>query len=50
METVIEKAIKALAEKAKVAGDACDAMQYTQAALNMAQTAATLSNTKKHLS
>ena len=50
METAINDAIKALAEKAKGAGAACDAMQYTQAALNLAQTAATLANTKKHLS
>lgn len=50
METVINDAIKALAEKARLASASCDAMQYTQAALNLAHTAATLANTKNHLS
>lgn len=49
METAINDAIKALAEKAKAA-QPHEAMHLTQAALNLAQTAATLANTKKHLS
>lgn len=49
MKTAIENAIKVLAEK--ITGDvkAADALHFTQSALNMAQTAATLANTKKHL-
>ena len=50
MESVIEYAIKALVEKAKAASAACDALHYTQAALNLAQAAATLDEMKKHLS
>lgn len=49
METAIEKAIKALAEKVDSNVKPGDALHYTQAALNLAQTAATLANTKKHL-
>ena len=49
MKNAIEDAIKVLAKK--IAGDvkSGDALHYTQAALNLAQTAATLANTKKHL-
>ena len=49
METEIEKAIRLLAEKITGNVNAGDAMHYTQAALNLAQAAATLANTKKHL-
>ena len=49
MKTAIENAIKLLAEKITSEVKAGDALHYTQAALNLAQTAATLANTKKHL-
>ncbi len=49
METAISEAIKVLAEKAKTA-QPHESMHYTQAALNLAQAAATIANTKKHLS
>ena len=49
METAIENAIKALAEKAKEAKQPHEAMQFAQAALNLAHTAETVANTKKHL-
>jgi hypothetical protein len=49
METEIERAIKLLAEKITSDVKAGDALHYTQAALNLAQAAATLANTKKHL-
>lgn len=48
MKTAIENAIKVLAEKIICDVKAADALHFTQAALNMAQTAATLANTKKH--
>lgn len=49
MTQALENAIKLLAEK--ITGDvkAADALHYTQAALNLAQAAATLANTEKHL-
>ena len=49
MQTEIETAIKALAEKAKEAKQPHEAMQFAQAALNLAHTAETVANTKKHL-
>ena len=49
METAINDAIKALAQKAKDA-QPHEALHLSQAALNLAQVAATLANTKKHLS
>ena len=49
MKTEIEKAIKLLAEKITSDVKANDALHYTQAALNLAQAAATLANTDKHL-
>ena len=36
METEINEAIKALAEKAKIAKESHEALHYTQAALNLA--------------
>lgn len=47
MEAKIQEAINALA--AKITGDikACDALQFTQAALNLAHTAQVLEQTKK---
>ena len=48
METVINDAIKALAQKAKDA-QPHEALHLSQAALNLAQAAAALANTKKHL-
>jgi hypothetical protein len=44
MKDEIEKAIKCLAEKIKGEIKADDALKFTQAALNMAHTAATLDN------
>jgi hypothetical protein len=49
MKTAIENAIKLLAEKITEDVKAADALNYTQAALNLAHTAATIANTKKHL-
>jgi hypothetical protein len=49
MKTEIEKAIKLLAEKITSDVTPGDALQYTQAALNLAQAAATLANTEKNL-
>ena len=46
MNTEIENAIKFLAEKVKGDIKAGEALQFTQAALNLAHTAATLANTK----
>ena len=50
METAIENAIKELAKKAETAKASHEAMQFAQAALNLAHTAETLANTKKHTS
>ena len=50
MQTEIETAIKALAEKAKDAKQPHEAMQFAQAALNLAHTVGIIANTKKHLS
>ena len=50
MKKAIEDAIKVLAVKITSDVKASDALHYTQAALNMAQAAATLANTEKHLS
>lgn len=47
MKTEIETAIKVLAEKAKEAKQPHEAMQFAQAALNLAHTAETVANTKK---
>lgn len=47
MKAEIEAAIKALAKKAKSAELAGHAMQFAQAALNLAQTFATLDHTNK---
>lgn len=49
MKNAIENAIKVLAEKITNQVKAADALHFTQSALNMAQTLATLANTKKHL-
>jgi hypothetical protein len=49
METAIEKAIKLLAEKITGAVKSDDALKFTQAALNLAHTAATIANTAKNL-
>jgi len=49
MNEAIENAIKHLAGKCNETLDATAALHYSQAALNLAQTAATLANTKKHL-
>ena len=49
METAIETAIEALATKAGNATASHEAMQFAQAALNLAHTAETVANTKKHL-
>lgn len=48
METEINEAIKQLAKKAKTAPPH-EALHLSQSALNLAQAAATLANTKKHL-
>ena len=48
METAIESAIKALAEKAKDAKQPHEAMNFAQAALNLAHTAETVANTKRN--
>lgn len=50
MQTEIETAIKTLAEKSKEAKQPHEAMQFAQAALNLAHAAETVANTKKHLS
>ena len=50
MQTEIETAIKTLAEKATEAKQPHEAMQFAQAALNLAHTAEVVANTKKHLS
>lgn len=50
MQTEIETAIKALSEKAKEAKQPHEAMQFAQAALNLAHTASTMAEIKKHLS
>jgi hypothetical protein len=47
MKTEIEAAIKALATKASQSANSVEAMQYSQAALNLAQTASVVSNSKK---
>ena len=49
MTQALENAIKLLAEKITSEVKAADALHYTQAALNLAQAAATLANTEKHL-
>ena len=49
MKTAIESAIKLLAEKIVSEVKPSDALHYTQAALNLAQAAATLANTERHL-
>lgn len=49
MQNEIETAIKALSEKAKEANYPHEAMQFAQAALNLAHTAETVANTKKKL-
>lgn len=46
METAIENAIKALAEKAENAKASHEAMQFAQAALNLAHTAQVAKQTK----
>lgn len=50
MEDAIKQAIKALALKAETAKQPQEAMQFAQAALNLAHVEATQANTKKHLS
>ena len=47
MKDVIEAAIKKLADKAKDAETPHGAMQFAQAALNLAQTLGTLESTKR---
>ena len=47
MKNEIEAAIKALAVKAQTESKGGDAMQFAQAALNLAHTLATLDNLKK---
>ena len=47
MKTETEEAIKILTEKAGVAEKPVDALQLTQAALNLAQTEAILANTRR---
>ena len=57
MEKAIENAIKLLAEKiienfeddSTFGVKAADVLHFSQAALNLAQTAATVASTKKHL-
>jgi hypothetical protein len=49
METTVENAIKLLAEKITADINADDALKFTQAALNLAHTAATIANMEKHL-
>ena len=46
MKDIIRKAIEALAEKGRDADKADDALKFTQAALNLAHTAATYYNMK----
>jgi hypothetical protein len=46
----IDKAIKVLAEKIDTSVKPGDAMQYAQAALNLAHTASVLAHTKKDCS
>ena len=50
MKTEIESAIKVLAEKAKCAAQPHEAMNFAQAALNLAHTMATIANMKMPLS
>jgi len=47
MKETIEAAIKKLADKSEKADKACDAMQFAQAALNLAQSFGTLEAIKK---
>ena len=48
MKTETENAIKELMEKATAATVASEAMQFAQAALNLAHVEATLASSKKH--
>jgi len=47
MEPETESAIRTLTKKAEQANEPVAALQLTQAALNLAQTEATLSNTRR---
>lgn len=47
MKTEVETAIKALAEKSRAAPSAHEAMQFAQAALNLAHVWATIGHTEK---
>jgi len=47
MEDVIRKAIKALSERAGGEKDSADAQRFSQAALNLSHTLATLDNLRK---
>lgn len=47
MKTIIDKAIKTLAKKGEDAKDSSAALKYTQAALNLAHTFATLDNIER---
>lgn len=50
MEKAIEDAIKALARLSQNAATSLEAMQYAQAALNLAHTASTIASKNKYLS
>lgn len=47
METQLKEAVEKLAEKAKVAHNAAEAMHFSQAALNMANALMTLKHREK---